>query len=303
LPEIKNAARVIMKILILGATGGLGSDCRKVLGQEHEVICPGKEDVDVVSWDVVIEAFDSLSPDIVLNCVGLTDLEVCESDPFALRKINVEGPRNLAQSSARFGCKIVHVSCGHVFDGRKAMPQPYFEDDAPHPLSAYGRSKLESETAVRGNSPNYIIVRSHWLYGINGNNFVKSVLRHAVRGVSTPLQLPDDQFGAPTWSHRLALQIRELINKDGRGSYHATAYGYCSPFELARYVLKKLRLKAPIEPCSLTALSDGHLLPVNCVLENRLSKKQGVNIMANWEKDLDTFLEQFGDQLIREAGP
>ena len=292
-----------MKILILGGTGGLGSDCRKVLGQEHEVICPGKEEVDVVSWDVVIEAFDSISPDIVLNCVGLTDLEACEADPFVLRKINVEGPRNLAQSSARFGCKIVHVSCGHVFDGRKAMPQPYFEDDSPNPLSAYGKSKLESETAVRGNSPNYIIVRSNWLYGMNGDNFVKSVLRHALGSDSTPLRLADDQFGSPTWTHRLALQIRELLNKDGRGSYHATASGYCSPFEMARHILNKLRLKAAIEPCSLSDLSGGHLLPGNCVLENRLSKKQGVNIMASWEKDLDTFLEEYGDQLIEEVGP
>ena len=292
----------MMKILILGGTGGLGSDCRKVLGREYEVLCPGKEDVDIVSWDVVIEAFDSLSPDIVLNCVGLTDLEACEADAFSVRKINVEGPRNLAQSSARFGCKIVHVSCGDVFDGRKGMPQPYFEDDAPNPLSAYGRSKLESETAVRGNSPNYIILRSTWLYGIHGNNTIKSVLRHAVRGGLTPMQLPNDRFGAPTWSHRLALQLRELLNKDGRGSYHATSNGYCSPFELAQYVLKKLKLNAPIEPCSYKDLSLGHQLPVNCVLENRLSKKQGVNVMADWEKDLDTFLEQFGEQLIEEAG-
>ena len=228
----------MMKILILGSTGGLGSDCRKVLEREHEVLCPGKEDVDVVSWDVVIEAFDSLSPDIVINCVGLTDIEFCEADAFSVRKINVEGPRNLAQSSARFGCKIVHMSCGHVFDGRKGMPQPYFEDDAPNPLSAYGRSKLESETAVRGNSPNYIIIRSNWLYGVHGDNTIKSVLRYAVRGGSKPMQLPDDLFGAPTWSYRLALQIKELLNKDGRGSYHVTSNGYCSPFELAQHVLK-----------------------------------------------------------------
>ncbi len=290
-----------MKILIFGASGGLGSDCRKVLGLEHEVICPSKEDVNIVSWDVVIEAFDSLDPDIVLNCVGLTDLEACETDAFTVKKVNVEGPRNLAQSSARFGCKIVHVSCGDVFDGRKGMPQPYFEDDAPNPFSAYGKSKLESETAVRGNSPNYIIVRSNWLYGIHGNNFVKSVVQQAVCGGEAPIRAADDQFGAPTWNHRLALQIRELLNKDGRGSYHATAYGYCSRFELAQYVVNKLHLKASIEPCSLKTLNGGHLLPVNGLLENRLSKKQGVNVMAPWKKDLDIFLEEYGDQLIEEA--
>ncbi len=290
-----------MKILILGSTGGLGSDCQKVLGREHEVICPNKDEVDVVSWDVVIEAFDTMAPDIVLNCVGLTDFDICQKDAFALRKINVEGPRNLAQSSARFGCKIVHISCGNVFDGRKAMPQPYFEDDAPNPLSAYGKSKLESETAVRGNSPNYIIVRSNWLYGIHGNNMVKSVVAHGIKGASTPMLLADDQFGAPTWNYRLALQIRELLTKDGRGSYHATAYGYCSPFELGQYVLKKLGLKGPIKPSSLAALDNGRLLPVNCVLENRLSKKQGINVMTDWKKDLDTFLDQFGDQMVKEA--
>ena len=292
-----------MKILILGGSGRLGSDCRKVLGQAHEVICPSKEDVNIISWDVVIETFDSLSPDIVINCVGLTDMEACEADAFSVRKINVEGPRNLAQSSARFGCKFVHVSCGYVFDGRKGVPQPYFEDDAPNPISAYGKSKLESETAVRGNSPNYIIVRSNWLYGIHGDNYVKSIVRQAVRGGSTPMRAPDDQFGAPTWSHRLALQIRELLDKDGRGSYHATAHGYCSRFELAQYVLNKLKIKAPIEPCSLTELNGGNRLPVNCLLENRLSKKQGVYVMAHWKKDLDIFLEEYGDQLIKEAKP
>ncbi len=292
-----------MKILIFGASGGLGSDCRKVLGLEHEVICPSKEDVNIVSWDVVIEAFDSLNPDIVLNCVGLTDLEVCEADAFTVKKVNVEGPRNLAQSSARFGCKIVHVSCGDVFDGRKGMPQPYFEDDAPDPFSAYGKSKLESETAVRGNSPNYIIVRSNWLYGIHGHNFVKSIVQQAVCGSATPIRVADDQFGAPTWNHRLALQIRELLNKDGRGSYHATAYGYCSRFELAQHVVNKLQLNAAIEPCSLKTLKGGHLSPVNGLLENRLSKKQGVNVMAPWEKDLDIFLDEYGDQLIEEAKP
>ena len=301
LPDEKKYGEVIMKILILGGSGGLGSDCRKVMGQEHEVICPSKEEVDIISWDVVIEAFDTISPDIVLNCVGLTDLKTCESDSFMVRKINVEGPRNLAQSSARFGCKIVHVSCGHVFDGRKGVPQPYFEDDAPNPISAYGKSKLESETAVRGNSPNYIIVRSNWLYGIHGNNFVKSVLRRAVRGDSGPIRVSDDQIGAPTWSHRLAFQIRELLDKDGRGSYHATAHGYCSRFEFVQYLFEKLKIEAPIEPCSLKELSGGHHLPVNCLLENRHSKKQGVNVMGHWKKDLEIFLEEYGDRLLEEA--
>lgn len=290
-----------MKIIIFGSSGGLGSDCRAVLARENEVVCPDREAVDIVSWDGVIDVFDSLTPEVVVNCVGFTDLKACETDAFTLRKINVEGPRNLAQSAARFGCKIVHISCGYVFDGKKPMPQPYFEDDAPIPLSAYGKSKLESETAIRGNSPNYIIVRSNWLYGINGANPVKSVVAHAVQNVDGPLKLAEDQFGAPTWTYRLAVQIKELLMQDGRGSYHATAEGYCSPAELGKFVLDKLGLKAKIEACSLEDLPLGEKLPANSVLENRLSKKQGANVMQPWKKDLSLFLDKFGDQLIEEA--
>jgi len=290
-----------MKIFILGSTGMLGSECKEVLGQDHEVICPGKDEVDIISWDVVIENLAEVAPDVVINCAGFTDMKACETEDFAVRKINVEGPRNLAQASARFGCKMIHLSCGHVFDGKKGMPQPYFEDDTPNPLSAYGKSKLESETAVRGNSPNYIIIRSICLYGINGKNLVKSILAQAVGKKREVLRIPDDQFGAPTWSYRLALQIKTLLEKDGRGTYHLTAGGYCSRFEFAKHLLSRLNIKTPIEPCSLKDLDDPFTIPTNCLLENRLSKKHGLNVMVDWEEDLDRFLEKFGKELIREA--
>ncbi|MBW1780895.1 MAG: NAD(P)-dependent oxidoreductase [Deltaproteobacteria bacterium] len=290
-----------MKIFIVGSTGMLGSECKNVLSQDHEVISPNKKEVDIISWDVVIESLTEVSPDVILNCVGFTDIEACETEDFAVRKINVEGPRNLAQASARFGCKMVHVSCGHIFDGQKGMPQPYFEDDTPNPISAYGKSKLESEAAVRGNSPNYIIVRSMCLYGLNGNNLVKSILAQALRKPSKALKIPTDQFGAPTWSYRLAIQIGKLLDSNGRGTYHATASGYCSRFEFAEHLLDRLNIKTPIEPCSLKDLNDPMGWPVNCLLENRLSKKQGVDIMVDWKEDLDRFLEESGDELIKEV--
>ncbi len=290
-----------MKIFIVGSRGMLGSECKNVLGQGHEVICPDKKEVDIISWDVVIESLTEVSPDVILNCVGLTDMEACEKDDFAVRKINVEGPRNLAQASARFGCKMVHVSCGHIFDGQKGMPQPYFEDDTPNPISAYAKSKLESEAAVRGNSPNYIIVRSMCLYGLNGKNLIKSMLAQAVRKPSKVLRIPEDQFGAPTWSYRLALQIRELLESNGRGTYHATAGGYCSRFEFVEHVLSRLEIKTPIEPCGLKDLKDTAGWPANCLLENRLSKKQGVDVMVDWKEDLDRFLDASGHELIKEA--
>lgn len=290
-----------MKIFIVGSTGALGSECRKVLGRDHEVFCPGKKEVNITNWDVVIESLTEVSPDVILNCVGFTDMEACEKEDYDVRKVNVEGPRNLAQASARFGCKMVHLSCGHIFDGQKAIPQPYFEDDPPNPISGYGRTKLESEIAVRANSPNYIIVRSMCLYGESGTNAIRSILAKALARRPKPLQIPTDQFGAPTWTYRLALQIKELIENQGRGTYHATASGCCSRFEFVEYVLNRLEIKARIEPCRLTDLKLKVHYPINCLLENRLAKKQGLDAMVDWKEDLDRFLDASRDDLIKEA--
>jgi dTDP-4-dehydrorhamnose reductase len=290
-----------MKILITGSTGMLGSECKNILGEEHEVVTPGKNEMDIISWDGVIDNLQDVSPDLVLNCAAFTDVDACEKETFTVRKINVEGPRNLAQCCARFECKLVHISSDYVFDGHKMAPQPYFEDDAPNPQSAYGISKMESETAVRENSPNYIIIRSSWLYGVNGKNFVKSILNQAVKKKSEVLKVVNDQVVSPTWTYRLALQIRELLSSDGVGTYHATAEGHCSPFEYAEYILEKLGIKASIEPCSLKDLDYPARRPANCLLENRLLKKQEVNVMVDWKEDLDTFLDNFGEELKKEA--
>ena len=289
-----------MRILLLGGTGMLGSECKSVLSQEHEVVAPDKTELDIISWDGVIENLQEVSPDVVVNCAALTDVDACEREAFKVRKINVEGPRNLAQGCARFECKLVHISSDYVFDGQKMIPQPYFEDDTPNPLSAYGKSKMESESAVRDNSPNYIIVRSGWLYGINGKNFISSIIFQAVQKRPKMLRVASDQYGSPTWAHRLALQIRELLLHEGRGTYHATAEGYCTRFEYAKYILDKLGLEASIEPCSMMDFQGAARRPANCLLENRVLKKQGINVMRRWKEDLDLFLEKHGEELIKK---
>lgn len=286
-----------MKILILGGSGMLGSDCRQVLGGEHQVHAPSSEELDIISWDRVIEALQEIMPQVVINCAAFTDVDGCETEAFRVRKVNVEGPRNLAQGCARFECKFVHISSDYVFDGRKPLPQPYFEDDTPNPLSAYGKSKAESEVAVRDNSPNYAIIRTGWLYGAQGENFVKAVIRRALQGA--PLRIAQDQYGAPTWTYRLAQQIKALVAYDGRGTYHATAEGACSRLEYTRHILEKLNLKALVEPCSIRDLAQGARRPANCILENRLLKKQGIHLMRPWQDDLDAFLERHGREIMK----
>lgn len=290
-----------MRILIVGSSGMLGSECKQLLGQNHEVITPEKKDLDIVSWDRVIENLQRISPDVILNCAAFTDVDGCEGNDFAVRKINVEGPRNLAQGAARFGSRFIHISSDYVFDGQKTVPQPYFEDDTVGPISAYGKSKAESETAVRENSPNYIILRTGWLYGIRGRNFIKSILSAAVKKLAPALKVVNDQFGSPTWTYRLAEQIKRLIDNEGRGTYHATAEGYCSRFECAAFVLETLGLDIPIEPCNTDEYPTIARRPANSILENRLLKKQNMNVMQDWKEDLKEFLDSFGEQLLREA--
>lgn len=293
-----------MKILLIGSKGMLGTDCKSVLAQNYEIVAPDKKELDITSWDKVIEQLHHLSPDIIINCAGFTDMDACEKErmSFFVRKVNVEGPRNLAQGSARFDCKLIHISSGYVFSGQKNIPQPYFEDDPMDPISAYGRSKMESEIALRENAPDYIIVRSAWLFGRHGNNFMKSLLAEAFKKKrGAPLKIANDQFGSPTWTYRLALQIQELIRLEAKGSFHATSEDHCTRSEYAEYVIKKLGLKLSFEPCISKASPRKAKRPLNCILENRLLKKQGINIMPSWKEDVDVFLEKYGDELIKEA--
>lgn len=290
-----------MKILLLGSTGMLGSECGKVLGQEHEIIAPDKNELDIISWDMVIESLNGISPDIVLNCAGFTDVDACEKEDFLVRKLNVEGPRNLAQGCARFNCRLIHISSDYVFNGQKTIPQPYFEDDSTDPLSAYGRSKSESEVAVRENAPNYIIVRTGWLYSRYRRNFVKSIISNALDKKHSELKVVKDQVGSPTWTFRLALQIQELINSDALGTYHMTSEGFCSRLEFARIILEKLNIKIKLVPSSMKEFQQAAARPRNCILENRRAKKQGLDIMVDWHEDLDAFLDKYGEDLIREV--
>ncbi len=291
-----------MKILLLGSSGMLGGDCKTVLAREGQVVAPDRKALDIVSWDKVIETMQRVNPGVVVNCAAFTDVDACETEELTVKKVNVEGPRNLAQGAARFEADLVHISSDYVYNGTKPVPQPYFEDDTVDPLCEYGISKVYSETAVRENAPRYIIVRTGWLYGRHGNSFVHKIVAGALTGRKRQrIRVVEDQFGSPTWTFRLAYQIREMIRHHAHGTYHATAEGYCSRLEFARAVLEKLEIKADLEPVKGDELPSPARRPRNCILENRLLKKQGIHLMQDWRRDLDLFLERFGEELIREA--
>jgi len=288
-----------MKILLVGSTGMLGSDCKKLFSERDDVLAPPKQQMDIRKWDKVIEIIQKSSPDVVINCAAFTDVDACETDKETAQKINVEGARNIAQVCARFDCKIVHISSDYVFDGKKAVPQPYFEDDEPDPLSFYGKTKADSEKAVIDNIDNYIIIRTGWLYGKEGSNFVKWVIKKAMR--KEKIRVLNDQYGSPTWTYRVALQIRKLVEKDVRGIFHVTSEGYCSRIQWARFILNSLRFSIEPEPFSIREWKVPAKRPANCLLENKQLKLQRLNIMRNWKEDLKEFLDKYAKDIIDEA--
>ena len=290
-----------MKILLTGATGRLGSECKEVLKNDYEIIAPTKEELDITSWDKVITGINQLTPDIILNCAAFSMVDECETERKIAEKVNVEGARNLAQGAARYDKIMVHISSDFVFNGRKRLPQPYFEDDPMNPLSHYGLTKMESEMAVKQNTPNYIIIRTGWLYGATGDNFIMKILRLALKKDQETISVVNDQFGSPTWVNRLARQIKILIDNAKEGVYHATSEGYCSRYDWAKYFVEKMEIQTAVLPCATKDYPAPAMRPANSILENRQLKIEGLNIMPHWQKDLDIFIERYGEELLRGA--
>lgn len=297
-----------MKVLICGGKGQLGTDCRRILESRHEVkaldVEPlddgAGETLDITRPDEVTAAVGAFEPDLLLNCAAFTRVDDCETETVAARRINAEAPGVLAAAMEAVGGKIIHVSTDYVFDGQKALPEHYREDETPRPVSVYGKTKLQGEEAVRRAAGRYAIVRTAWLYGAAGHNFLKTMLRLAVASPERELRVVDDQFGSPTWSHRLALQIEKLIEADGRGIFHATAEGHCSWYELATHFLARMGIPHRIVPCPSEAYPTPARRPRNAILENSRLKAAGIHLMRDWQRDVDQFVAEFGDRLLGE---
>ena len=208
-------------ILVVGAHGMLGRDLMTVLPGEHRGV--DIDDVDITSQESVRTLMVTLKPEVVVNVAAYTDVDGCETKRELAYAVNGDGVGNLARVTADIGAKLVHISTDYVFDGSKGSP--YREDDPTGPLSVYGQSKLLGEQNARLN-PDHLIIRTQWLYGLHGKNFVETMLTLAAE--RTVLSVVDDQIGSPTWTVDLALAIRALLATDCRGTYHAANAGFCS---------------------------------------------------------------------------
>jgi dTDP-4-dehydrorhamnose reductase len=290
-----------MNILITGGNGQLGKDCERVFKKNHTTTCVDIEDLDITDPDQVDVVVKKTRPDIIINCAAFTQVDACETQKKAADNVNVNGPENLAKSARKNNSLLVHISSDYVFNGKKESTESYVEKDFPSPQSYYGRTKLTGERSVLHNTENYIILRTAWLYGFYGHNFLKAILKKTLNQPETQLKIVNDQFGSPTWSFSLAIQIEHLVKNKGWGIYHASSEGSCSWYDFAKYFLKKLDVPHNITPCTTEEYPTPAIRPKCSVLENQRLKKANLNKMNHWQTDLDKYIHQYGDRLIQES--
>jgi len=223
-----------MRMLVTGSTGQLGSEVVRLFSHSgHEILAPVRQELDFLNPDEVADRVRRLQPDWVINCAAYTQVDRAESEVEQAFVINRDSVAQLAGAVAGYGGNLLHVSTDFVFDGEQA--RPYREEDDARPLGVYGRSKWEGEQAVRAVLPEAIVLRTAWVYGIHGHNFVKTILRVASEG--KPLRVVDDQVGSPTWARDIAGAIRALIQHRARGTYHYTNAGSTSWHGFASAIL------------------------------------------------------------------
>jgi dTDP-4-dehydrorhamnose reductase len=275
-----------MRILVTGAEGQLGVELVRALAAQGEVI-----GVDIAELDVThpecADRVAALGPNWVAHAAAATDVDGCEREPERAMAVNAEGTRRVAEGCRRAGAGLVYLSTDYVFDGRKGAP--YTEWDAPAPLNAYGRSKLEGEGAVRSLVSRWVIVRTAWLYGVHGKNFVKTIVGKAAAGEK--LQVVDDQVGSPTYAADLARAVALLLSRGLSGVYHVTNGGSCSWYEFTREIL---RLTGADTKC-VSRISSEELgrrarRPAYSVLENAAWKAAGLPPLRPWPEALADML-------------
>lgn len=289
------------RILIIGANGQLGRDCGLLFGRDCEVRGLDRPDIDITDARSTSAAIDAFRPDVVVNCAAWTAVDLAESNEEACRRVNADGPANIARALAGSGAILVHISTDYVFDGTKPLFEPYVEDDAPNPRSVYGRTKLEGEAPVLGYARGAVL-RTAWLYGAGGKNFLRTMAGLARRNPPGGLRVVGDQWGSPTWSASLARQIAALVGNFTPGLYHATSQGHCSWHQLAVRFLGRCGLACPVAAIATADYPTPARRPANSILENRNLKRLGLDVMPDWEGDVDAFARLVAPEWASGAG-
>lgn len=276
-----------MRIIVTGAKGQLGSDVMQRLSEiGAEAIGADIDNLDITDEKAVDLFFKESHADGVIHCAAYTNVDLAESQKEICRKINADGTRNIAAACEKYGMKLLYLSTDYVFDGRGSEP---FETDSPKaPCNFYGETKLEGETEAARLCKRPFIVRISWVFGENGKNFVKTMLRLAAE--RSEISVVCDQTGSPTYTKDLAVLLCEMISGCKYGVYHATNEGVCSWAEFADKIMELSKSETKIIPIPSSQYKSAAVRPANSRLSKSSLDKNGFSRLPHWEDALQRFL-------------
>lgn len=269
-----------MKILVTGAKGMLGQDLCPILEDEgYDIVETDIDTLDITNFSQVEKILTTQKPDYVIHCAAYTNVDSAEDFFETASKINVLGTENIAKMCGKNDITMVYISTDYVFDGKKT--EPYLPNEKPNPINKYGLTKLQGEEAVKKFCKKHYIVRTSWLYGHHGKNFVETMISLA----ETPeLKVVDDQIGCPTWTVELSNGLLELLNEDAEyGIYHICGSGETSWYNYAKEIFNQMNLKVNLLPCKTEEFPRPALRPKHSAMDNQ-------GICRNWKVALKEYL-------------
>jgi dTDP-4-dehydrorhamnose reductase len=279
-----------MRTLVTGARGMLGTDLVCVLEERgDEVFATDVEELDITHSGYLNKMIGDICPDVIINCAAYTNVDKAEDEPETAFSLNSLGVQNLALVCRDLDIDFCHISTDYVFDGTKEGP--YMPDDSTHPINTYGRSKLAGEKNIQEIMEKFFIIRTSWLYGKYGKNFVYTVLDLAKK--QDELKVVDDQWGSPTWTVTLARAMTAIIETKKYGIYHVTddAAGGISWYEFARKIVEIEGLDVKVMPIKSDEFSQKAKRPQNSVLDLSRTKTEWGEYLPHWETSLRNFLQ------------
>ena len=277
-----------MRIALTGAGGLLAHALRPALeGAGHAVLALRKSEADVTRLEALVRAFEGFRPDWVAHLAAFTRVDECEDRPDHAFLVNALGARNAALASLACGAGLLSISTDYVFDG--SAKEPYREYDAVGPRSVYGASKWAGEQAVREIQPRHLIVRSAWLYGPGGANFVDTILAKARAG--EPLRVVDDQRGTPTYTHDFAAGLIRLLGTGQLGTFHCTNAGACSWYDLAAHALRRAGLTTALERSDTASFPRPARRPAYSVLNTQWFERATGAPLPPWQDAVDRYVD------------
>jgi dTDP-4-dehydrorhamnose reductase len=275
-----------MKVLIIGSEGMLGHDLVDILSAEHEISTTTIYTLDITDIDKTIETVGNINPDVVIHAAAFTDVDVSESKADLAYQVNSLGTRNVAVACKETDSALVYICTDYVFDGTKGSP--YYEYDQTNPLGVYGKTKHLGEVYIRDLLNRFYIVRTSWLYGYHGPNFITTMLKLAETHDS--ISVVGDQIGSPTYTVDLAKAIANLIKKPAYGIYHVTNSEHCSWFEYAQLIFEIAGKKVELNPVTTEEFGSPAPRPKYSVLENYNWKMEGFPKIRSYKEALREYM-------------